>query len=69
MQICLPMEIKQKSDENSDIDTDLITVKNFYCSLDKRNKCDKIWEQQTANGNIFSLLILPISRRNVKTFT
>ena len=35
MHICFPMEIKQKSDKNSDIDTDPITVKNFFAHLIK----------------------------------
>ena len=35
MHICFPMEIEQKSDKNSDRDTDLITVKNFFAHLIK----------------------------------
>ena len=40
---CFPMK-KKKSNESSDIDNDLITVNNFFCSLNKRNKCNKIWK-------------------------
>ena len=35
MHICFPMKIKQKSDEDNDIDTDLITVNNFFAHLVK----------------------------------
>ena len=35
MHICFPMKIKQKSDEDNDIDTDLITVNNFFARLVK----------------------------------
>ena len=35
MHICFPIEINQKSDKNSDIDTDLITVNNFFAHLIK----------------------------------
>ena len=33
MHICFPMKIKKSSDEDSDIDTDLITVNNFFPML------------------------------------
>ena len=42
MHICFPMKYKQKSDKDNDIDTDLITVNNFFCAFSKRNKHDKI---------------------------
>ena len=35
MHVCFPMKIK-KSDKNSDIDTDLIPVNNFFCHLIKK---------------------------------
>ena len=35
MHICFPMKIKQKSDEDNDIDTDLVTVNNFFAHLIK----------------------------------
>ena len=35
MHIYFPMKIKQKSDENNDIDTDLVTVNNFFAHLIK----------------------------------
>ena len=36
MHICFPMKIKQKSDEDKDIDADLITVNNFFAHLVKK---------------------------------
>ena len=30
MHICFPMKIKQRSDEDKDIDGDLITINNFF---------------------------------------
>ena len=44
MHICFPMKIKPKRDEDNDIDTDLITVNNFFCAFSKRNKRDKLWK-------------------------
>ena len=35
MHICFPMKIKQKSDEDNDIDADLITVNNFFAHVVK----------------------------------
>ena len=35
MHVCFPMKIKQKSDEDNVIDTDLITVNNFFAHLVK----------------------------------
>ena len=35
MHICFPMKIKQKIDEDNNIDTDLITVNNFFAHLVK----------------------------------
>ena len=35
MNICFPMKIKQKRDEDKDIDADLITVNNFFAHLVK----------------------------------
>ena len=35
MHICFPMKIKQKRDEDNDIDADLITVNNFFAHLVK----------------------------------
>ena len=54
MHICFPMKIKQKIDEDNNIDTDLITVNNF-CAFSKRNKRDKIWKRQTVDADIFTL--------------
>ena len=34
--VCFPMKIKQKSDEDNDIDTELITVNNFFAHLVKK---------------------------------
>ena len=36
MHICFSMKIKQKSDEDKDIDADLITVNNFFAYLVKK---------------------------------
>ena len=35
MHICFPMKIKQKSHEDNNIDTDLVTVNNFFAHLIK----------------------------------
>ena len=35
--ICFPIKIKKKSNNNSDIDDDLITANNFFCTLGQRN--------------------------------
>ena len=35
MHICFPMKIKKSSDEDSDLDIDLITVNNFFAHLVK----------------------------------
>ena len=40
--ICFLIKIKKATDETDDIDTDLITVNNFFCMFNKRNKCDKV---------------------------
>ena len=40
--ICVLIKIKKATDETDDIDTDLITVNNFFCMFNKRNKCDKV---------------------------
>ena len=44
MHICFPMKIRPKRNEDNDIDTDLITVNNFFCAFNKRNKRDKLWK-------------------------
>ena len=33
MHICFPMKIKKATNEDSDIDTDLIPVNNFFCAF------------------------------------
>ena len=45
IRICFPMKIKKSTSQTTDIDSNLITVNNFFCSFDKRNnKYNKIWE-------------------------
>ena len=50
MHICFPIKIWKSSDEDSDIDTDLITVNNFFCPSCERNKHYKIWKWQVVNA-------------------
>ena len=38
MHICFLMKIKKATNNDTDIDTDLVTVNNFSSALDKRNK-------------------------------
>ena len=35
--ICFPIKMKKKSNNNSDIDDDMITVNNFFCTLGERS--------------------------------
>ena len=45
MRLCFPMKIKTPTNQDADIDDDLITVNNFFCALDKGNKHNKIWKR------------------------
>ena len=38
MHICFLMKIKKVTNNDTDIDTDLVTVNKFFSALDKRNK-------------------------------
>ena len=41
--ICFPIEIKEKTNENSNIDDDLVTENNFFLTFCKRNQRYKVW--------------------------
>ena len=60
MHLCFPMKIKKSLDKDADIDAELMTVNNFFCTPYKGNKRDKIRKRQAANANIFTLQDLPI---------
>ena len=40
--ICFPIKIKKNTNSARDIDTELITVNNFFCSFRQRNKGYKV---------------------------
>ena len=54
MHIYFPMKIKQKSDEDNDVDTDLITFNNFLTHLVK-----EISVTRYGNDKLLMLTLLP----------
>ena len=54
MHICFPMKIKQKRDEDSDIDADLIAVSNFFAHLIK-----EISVTRYGNNEQLMLIFIP----------
>ena len=58
--ICFPIKINKKSNNSSNIDGDMITANNFFCTLGKRGQHNKIWKRQSASSHLYSLGSLPI---------
>ena len=53
--ICFPIKMKKKSNNNSDIDDDLITVNNFFAHWVKEVSITKYGSDKRVTANIFTL--------------
>ena len=53
--ICFPIKMKKKSNNNSDIDDDLITVNNFFAHWVKEVSITKYGSDKRVTTNIFTL--------------